>query len=40
MEQLNVKTADRNYQVWERNALSIDLFTEQVFLQKLNYYSQ
>jgi REP element-mobilizing transposase RayT len=37
LEQLNVKTADRNYQVWERNALSIDLFTEEVFLQKLNY---
>jgi putative transposase len=37
LEQLNVKAADRNYQVWERNALSIDLFTEEIFLQKLNY---
>ena len=37
LDQLNVKAADRNYQVWERNALSVDLFTEEVFIQKLNY---
>ncbi len=36
-EQLFVKSKDRNYQIWERNSLSIDLFTEQVFLQKLEY---
>ena len=35
LEQLFVKSKDRNYQIWERNSLSIDLFTEQVFLQKL-----
>jgi putative transposase len=37
IEHLHVKATDRNYQVWERNALSNDLFTEEVFLQKLNY---
>ena len=34
---LKVKAADRKYQVWERNSLSIELFTEPVFMQKLNY---
>ena len=34
---MNVKAADRDYQVWERKSLSTDLFTEEVFLQKLNY---
>ncbi len=34
---LKVKAADRNQQVWERNSLSIELYTEEVFLQKLNY---
>jgi putative transposase len=37
LEQSNVKTTDRNYQVWKSNALSVDLFTEEVLLQKLNY---
>ena len=32
-----VKTKDRQYQFWERNALSIELSTEKVFQQKLNY---
>ena len=36
-ETLKVKAADRHYQVWERNSLSINLYTEKVFLQKLNY---
>jgi putative transposase len=34
---LKVKAADRQYQVWERNSLSIELYTDSVFLQKLNY---
>ena len=34
---MNVKAADRDYQVWERKSLSTDLFTKEVFLQKLNY---
>lgn len=37
LERLNVKAADREYQVWERKPLGFDLFTEIVFLQKLNY---
>ena len=37
LHQLKVKAADRQYQVWERNSLSIDLWSEKVFIQKLNY---
>ena len=32
-----VKAKDRSYQFWERNSLEIDLFTEEVFIQKLDY---
>ncbi|WP_224746143.1 hypothetical protein [Mucilaginibacter glaciei] len=28
---------DRKYQFWERNALSVDLWTPEVFMQKLDY---
>lgn len=28
---------DRKYQFWERNALSVEIWTEKVFLQKLKY---
>lgn len=34
---LQVKAADRKQQVWERNSLSIELYSETVFLQKLDY---
>ena len=37
LKALQVKAGDRKFQVWERNSLSIDLFTEKVFLQKLDY---
>lgn len=37
LNQLQVKAADRNYQIWERNSLSVDLFSEKVFFQKLDY---
>ncbi len=37
LKMLEVKAADRKFQVWERNSLSVDLFTEKVFLQKLDY---
>jgi REP element-mobilizing transposase RayT len=37
LQKLKVGAADRVYQVWERNSLSVDLFTEQFFYQKLNY---
>lgn len=32
-----VIAADRKRQIWERNSLWIDLYTEKVFLQKLKY---
>lgn len=35
--ELKVTAKDRQYQVWERNSLSVDLYTEEVYLQKLNY---
>ena len=37
IESLKVKAPDRQYQVWKRNSLSIDLYSEKVLLQKLNY---
>ena len=36
-EVLHEKAADRKRQVWERNSLSIDLYSEKFFLQKFNY---
>lgn len=35
--QFKVSAKDREYQFWERNALSVDLFSETVFQQKLTY---
>jgi putative transposase len=32
-----VDAKDRQYQFWERNSLSIDIWSEKVFIQKLNY---
>jgi REP element-mobilizing transposase RayT len=32
-----VNDKDRKYQFWERNALSVELWSEKVFMQKLNY---
>lgn len=32
-----VDAKDRQYQFWERNSLSIDIWSENVFIQKLNY---
>jgi putative transposase len=37
LEAFRVNAKDRMYQIWERNALSIDLFTPAVFDQKLAY---
>jgi putative transposase len=37
LEQYRVNAKDREYQFWERNALSIDLWSQKVFEQKLNY---
>ena len=32
-----VNAADRKYQIWERNALPVSLFSKPVFEQKLDY---
>ena len=32
-----VNLGDRKYQFWQRNALSVDLWTDAVFMQKLEY---
>jgi len=37
LEQLHVNKYDRTYQIWKREPLSIELFTEKAFLQKLEY---
>jgi len=37
LENYRVNAKDREYQFWERNALSIDLWSESVFMQKLEY---
>lgn len=37
LEEFRVNAADREYQFWERNPLSIDLYSEKVFFQKLDY---
>ena len=37
LEEYKVKASDRQYQFWERNPLSVDLWSRNVFLQKLQY---
>lgn len=37
LEKFKVKAKDRRYQFWERNPLSIQLFSKEVLVQKLNY---
>lgn len=37
LQKLKVKDADRKYQVWERNSLSIEVFSQKFFNQKLEY---
>lgn len=37
LNQLKVDSKDREYQVWKRNPLSIELFTPAVFYQKIDY---
>jgi REP element-mobilizing transposase RayT len=32
-----VNAADRKYQFWKRNSLSIDLWSDEIFMQKLEY---
>ncbi len=40
LEKFRVNAKDREFQIWERNPLSIDLYTTRVFCQKLNYIHQ
>lgn len=37
LARFEVKAKDRQYQFWERNSLSVELRTDNVFQQKLNY---
>ncbi len=37
LEIFRVNAKDRKYQIWERNALSVSLWTQSVFKQKLGY---
>lgn len=37
LEKCKVIAKDRQYQIWKRKALSIDFYSEEVILQKLNY---
>ena len=37
LEQCKVNKTDREYQIWKRNPLSIELGSEKIFLQKLEY---
>jgi len=37
LENYKLKASDRDYQFWERNFLSIDLWNRRSFIQKLNY---
>jgi putative transposase len=37
LSRFKVKAKDRQYQFWERNSLGIELYTHEVFIQKLDY---
>jgi REP element-mobilizing transposase RayT len=37
LSQFEVNLKDRKYQFWQRNSLSVELFTHPVFMQKLEY---
>ena len=37
LEKFKIKARDRVYQVWKRNPLSVSLYTQAVFKQKLHY---
>jgi REP element-mobilizing transposase RayT len=40
LHQFKVKAKDRQYQFWERNPLSVEIWTEKTLMQKLNYLHQ
>ena len=37
LQEFEVKAKDRQYQFWERNSLSVDLCTYEIFIQKMEY---
>jgi REP-associated tyrosine transposase len=37
LREFEVDAKDRQYQFWERNPLSVDIYSREVFLEKLNY---
>ena len=37
LDKFNVNTKDRTYQFWKRNSLGIELYSNDVFIQKLDY---
>ena len=37
LTEFDVDAKDRRYQFWERNPLSVDIYSREVFLEKLNY---
>ena len=37
LKRFEVNATDRHYQLWERNPLSIDIYSRKVFMEKLNY---
>lgn len=37
LKEFLVEAKDRNYQIWERNSLSIDVWSGKAFIQKFNY---
>jgi putative transposase len=37
LERCKVQTKDRKFQIWKRNALSIDFYAEEAIFQKLHY---
>ena len=37
LKEYKVDLKDREYQIWKRNPLSIELFTNKVFHQKIDY---
>ena len=37
LKEFEVFASDRKYQFWERNTLSIDIYSRNTFIQKLNY---
>jgi putative transposase len=37
LKEFEVVASDRKHQFWERNTLSIDIYSRDTFIQKLNY---